>query len=411
MTLKKSILILILISLIPLLKGLDSSISRLFEYFLYNRSFNSSQVQIFEMLFTLGFAVGSLLGGIGIDLWNPKKLLTYSILAIVIPSGIIQILDINALIIIHRFILGAFLGFLMILLQVYLFEIAPTKHKGKFLIIFFLTGSIGGLGLYAYQSIFMADSNVADLKYVYSQLPYAVFPLLILFIIRQIPNKLYTDKLKYPDLKSVFLMNKKFILIILILLSIISVYGNAHMYFFVTSHLMFENNLESIWSITSYSGTFGSIISIFLIDSVGRKKLFLFGCKALILISFINSIVFLFLSNFYVIFGLVNLYFFLFSLAISMSVLIIILEYLPSGYRGRGLIIFSIISWIPNGLNKIYLNALSVEWKYTLSTSSIVIFGVLITGYLIIRKYLIDTKGLTLDEIESKIIDNKNNVA
>lgn len=411
MTLKKSILILILISIIPLLKGLDSSISRLFEYFLYNRSFNSSQVQIFEMLFTLGFAIGSLLGGIGTDLWNPKKLLIYSILLIVIPSGIIQILDINALIIIHRFILGAFLGFLMILLQVYLFEIAPTRHKGKFLILFFLAGNIGGLGLYAYQSIFIADGNVSDLKYVFSQLPYAVFPLLILFIIRQIPNKLYTNKLKYPDLKSVFLMNKKFILIILILLSIISVFGNAHMYFFVTSHLKFENKLYSLSAITSYSGTFGLVISIFLIDSIGRKRLFLFGCKSLIIISFINAVVFLFISNFYVILGLVNLYFFLFSLTISMSILIIILEYMPSGYRGRGLIIFSIISWIPNGLNKIYLNVLNVEWKYTLSISSIVIFGVLITGYLITRKYLVDTRGLTLDEIESKIIDNKNNVA
>ena len=405
MRLKKSILILIFISIIPLLNGFNSSISRLFEFSLYNSSFNNAQIQIFDFLFTLGFAVGSLLGGIGIDLWNPKKILIYSVLAIVIPSGIVQFIDNNALIIGQRFILGTFLGLLLILLQVYLFETAPANHKGKFLVLFFLAGGIGGSLFYAFQSFFIIDNKLSSFYYARSILPFIVFPLLIFIVIRQIPNKLYTGNLRYADLKSVFLMHKRYILIVFILLSTIVVFGNASMYFFVTSHLIIDNNLESVWAINSISTTLGAIVGIFLIDSVGRKRLFLFGCKALIFISFVNSIIFLFINNFYVIVGLVNLYSFLFSITISVSILIIVFEYLPSGYRGRGLIIYSIICWIPQTLNKLYLHIHDIKSPYTLSISSFVVFGIVLAGYFIIRKYLIDTRGLTLDEIELRIFE------
>ncbi len=403
MTFKKSLLILVFISMIPLLKGYNSSVSRIFEIILNNLSLNNAQIQLFDMLFALGFAMGSLLGGIGIDLWNPKKLVVYSILSIVIPSGIIQFWDITALIIGHHVILGFSLGLLMVLFQIYLFEMVPTYHKGKFLVLFFLAGSIGGFSFYALQPVFSIEGNLSDLKYGLTQLPFAVLPLLVLLIIRHIPHKLYPNHLKDGGLKRVFLGNKKFIPVILVLLSTMAVFGNAGVYFFATSHLVSENRLEWIWTITSLSGTLGSVLGIFLIDSVGRKKLFLFGCKALIGVSLVNSFVFLFLSNFYVVFGLVSLYFFLFSLTIGMSIRIIVLEYLPSGYRGRGLIIYSIVSWIPLVLNRVYINLLDVKSAYTLSISSFVLFGIIITGYLIARKYLIDTKGMTLDEIESAI--------
>lgn len=410
MTTKKSLLILVFISIIPLIKGYDSSVSKIFEFFLNNRSFNNAQIQIFDMLFILGFAMGSLLGGIGIDLWNPKKLVVYSVLSIVISSGIMQLWDANAIIIGHRFILGTFLGLLMVLFQVYLFEITPTNHKGKLLVIFFLAGSIGWFGFYALHPIFTVDGNLSNLKYTYTQLPYAILPLLVLLIIRHIPNKLYPNHLNDAGLKRVLLGNKKFIPVILVLLSTIAVFGNANVYFFATSQLIFENKVEWIWTITSLSGILGSIISILLIDKVGRKKLFLFGCKALILISFVNSFVFLFINKFYWVFGLVSLYYFLFSLTIGMSALIIVLEYLPSKYRGRGLIVYSVVSWIPHVLKKVYINVLDIKSPYTLSISSLVIFGIILTGFFFIRKYLIDTKGLTLDEIESAIID-KNQVS
>lgn len=403
MTFKKSLLILVFISIIPLLKGYDCSVSRIFEIFFNNLSLNNAQIQLFDMLFTLGFAMGSLLGGIGIDLWNPKKLVVYSVLSIVIPSGIIQVWDIPVLIIGHHVILGTFLGLLMVLFQVYLFEMAPTNHKGKFLVLFYLAGNIGEFSFYALLPVFSIEGNLSDLKYGFTQLPFAVLPLLVLLILRHIPQKLYPNPLQDAGLKRVFLGNKKFIPVILVLLATMAVFGNAGVYFFATSPLVFENLPEWIWTITSLSGTLGSVLSIFLIDSVGRKKLFLFGCKALMIISFVNSFVFMFLSNFYVVFGLVNLYFFLFSLTIGMSIRIIVLEYLPSGYRGRGLIMYSVVSWIPLVLNRGYINLLDVKSAYTLSISSFVLFGIIITGYLIARKYLIDTKGMSLDEIESAI--------
>lgn len=403
MKLKTYILIIILIGIIPMLKGFDSQTSSLFGYYLSNGSYTSFQVQFFKMLFALGFAIGSIIGGIGVDKWNPKKLLIYSIITISLASVIVQVVDINACIIIHRFILGGILGLLMILLQVYLFEISPTNHRGKFLTIFYLVGIIGGLGYIAFISIFLKGKSLTEIEYIRFQLPSAILPLLVLFVVKYIPNKLYTDNIKYSNLKSVFFTNNKFILTTMIVLTIISVFVNPNMYSYVSTHMLLKSDFNLILALTAYSGAIGSLICVFLIDSVGRRKLFLLGCRLLIILSFINIIAFLFISNTDLIIGFISFYLFSYSLTLGMTTFIIILEYLPNGYRGRGLIIYSIFNWGVNTLNNSYIKLFDLESKYSLSIASIVIFGILITGHFIIRKYLIETKGLTLNEIESKI--------
>ena len=401
MSLKKSVFVLLILSIIPILMGYDSQLSSYYGILISNQQLPSYYVDIFNMCFNLTASIGLLVGAFAIDKWNVRKFVTIILALLSVSSLLLQFYDSYAFILFQRFVLGFSSGFLLISCKVFITDIADPKHRGKFLFFFLGASTIGFVSFQIFNSYFYL--TLADFSYANFQIPFIILPLFLFFIIRDLPNNSSVVSNDLYSFKYIFKPKQKVLLLIMLLLALLTTFANSNLYFYVTSRIIFEQQNELLGLFPTFTGVTGTIFGFIFIDIFGRKGLLRFGIIALIISAATNIVVSVITDDPYIIIGFFYLYSFLFSFAIISTSFIIILEYLPSQIRGRGMLLFTIIWWIPNAINNILNTRLIIDSKYNVIISSLILLTTLTISLVITRRHLIETKGLSLEEIKNRI--------
>ncbi|TGV00237.1 sugar porter family MFS transporter [Flavivirga rizhaonensis] len=148
-----------------------------------------------------------------------------------------------------------------------------------------------------------------------------------------------------------------------------------------------------------------TIIAMFLVDKIGRKKLLKWGSLGMALSLFILGIAFSFdLKNTYFILFLILSFIAFFSLSAGPIIWVLISEMLPNEIRSAGISIATFFLWITNYLVSLTFPVLLNTFKGRLSGITFSVYGIfcLLLFYYAI-KYLLETKGKTLEEIKDLI--------
>ncbi|MDE5416817.1 sugar porter family MFS transporter [Labilibaculum sp. DW002] len=401
MSLKKSVFVLLILSIIPILMGYDSQLSTHYEHLLANQQHPSYYVDIFNFCFSLPASIGLLVGAFAVDKWNVRKFVTIILALLSASSLLLQFLDSYGFLLSQRFVLGFSSGFLLISCKVFITDIADPKHRGKFLFFFLGASTIGFVSFQIFNSYFY--EILADFSYASLQIPFIILPLFLFFIIRYLPNNSSVPKNNLYSLKYLFKPKQRVLILIMVLVATLTTFANWNLYFYVSSQIIFEQQNDLLGLLPTFTGIAGTIFGFIFIDIFGRRGLLKFGIIALIICSATNLVVSLITAEPLLIFGFLYLYSFLFSFTILSTGFIIILEYLPSQIRGRGMLLFSIIWWVPDTINNILNKTLILDSNYNVAISSLIILTTLTISLVITRRHLIETKGLSLEAIKNRI--------
>ena len=155
--------------------------------------------------------------------------------------------------------------------------------------------------------------------------------------------------------------------------------------------------------------TVTTIIAMFIIDKVGRKKLIYYGVSGMILSLLATAFYFSFADTLglSVYFMLSSFLFYVFCCAISISAVVWVLlsEMYPNSVRGLAMSIAGFALWIGTFL----IGQLTPWMLETLSPSgTFVLFAVMCVPYMLIMwKCVPETAGMSLEEIEQYWTRNK----
>lgn len=381
--------------------GYDSQLSTHYEHLFANQQLPSYYVDIFNFCFSLAASIGLLFGAFAVDKWNVRKFVTIILALISASSLLLQFLDSYGYILFQRCVLAFSSGFLLISCKVFITDIADPKHRGKFLFFFLGASTIGYVSIQNFSYYFHV--TLADFSYASLQIPFIILPLFLFFIIRDLPNNSNAHKNNPYSLTYLLKPKQRILILIMVLVAILTSFANFNLYFYVSSLILFEQNNELLGLFPAFTGIAGTIFGFIFIDIIGRRRLLKFGIIALIICSATNLVVSIITDESLLIFGFLYLYSFLFSFTILSTGFIIILEYLPSQIRGRGMLLFSIIWWISDTINNILNKTLILDLEYNVAISSLIMLTSLSIGFVIVKKHLIETKGLSLVEIKNKI--------
>ncbi|MCT4643664.1 MAG: MFS transporter [Carboxylicivirga sp.] len=400
MTLKRTILVLIAFSTIPLLQGFDTTANHIYKYLLTDKVFNELYFKVYDLAFNLMSALGLLIGGLAVDKWNIKRLVTINVIGLSLVSLVLQFTDSIVLIVVQRLIMAFVFGSLIMSFKVLLTDMSMPGHRGKILFAFLGVGTIGGLVFYVASLLEPNNINVG-ITYAQFQIATALLPLLLLFISRYMPAR--PERHKIHTFKYLFKPQQRIILLVMIVFALLISFANSNLFFYVASHIAFEEEIYYSNIIPQVIGLLALISGILSIDRFGRLGLLKIGFIALITSAVANIIVSVFVDQVIVVYVFLNLYQFLYSYTVASTVIILVLEYLPGPVRGRGMVLLAFTWWLPDILNNYMNSTLIFHSDYNVAISSVIIIVVLISVRYMLQGRLLETNGLKPDEIKSKL--------
>jgi SP family arabinose:H+ symporter-like MFS transporter len=148
-----------------------------------------------------------------------------------------------------------------------------------------------------------------------------------------------------------------------------------------------------------FVNTLFTFIAIYSIDKIGRKPLLKFGATGVILSLLVVSFLFFLGHSYtnYVIIGIV-LYIACYAFSLGPVQFVISTEIFPTKIRGRALTISTFFLW---GTNAVVGQVFPSMLGYFGPAGTFLIFGIIcLPGLLFINKFIPETKGKTLEEIQ-----------
>ncbi|MBK3518653.1 MFS transporter [Carboxylicivirga marina] len=334
-----------------------------------------------------------------------KKIALVDLIGLSVVSLILQFNDSFILIILQRFVLCFTFGYLMIGFKVLITEVANPLHRGKIL-FGFLNISIVGVLIYRYwYGSFEINIAELDITYAHLQIPYFILPLLILLVIKYLPGSRINESRNALTFSYFFKPIRKKLLLAMIVLAILLSFANSQLFFLMLLQKSIDVQRNYIDTISLAIWLVAAITGVLSIDYFGRKGLLQFGMIALMIFAAIIIVVSLVANSPMVVWVSICLYYFLSIYTITTTATIIILEYLPNAIRGRGMILFALICWVPNTINNAAIYPSIFDSEYLVYIVSITSLVVLITSYFLFENRLVETKKMSLDKIETAIID------
>jgi len=455
-----------------LLFGFDTGvISGAIPFFQQDFQLSNSMIENITTAGLLGAVIGALLTGRLSDIIGRKKtILTAAIIFVVgaVWSGWAP----NAQVLMYaRLFIGLAIGISSFSVPLYIAEISPSKMRGRLVSLFQLLITIGILVSYLSDLAFANNNNVESWR---PMLYAGIIPGLILFIgiiflpetprwllskgreeesrkilfrieepglvedsIRQIKNEIEKDK-KRPHFSEVFKPWLRNALIIAVGIMFFQQFVGINTVIYYSPKIFmivgFEGARAGIWGSVSVGivNVSFTIISLFLIDKLGRRKLYFIGLGGIVASLFALGLVFALhtsLGDMGKWMAIVFVWIYIAFFAISLGPLgwLIISEVFPLRVRGIGSSIGSLSNWFFNGvvaftffkIVKLFTVAgtgiVTQEQLYNTATNSFVTkaidngnpsgafwfytaIGILaiIWGYF----YLPETKGISLEKIE-----------
>lgn len=390
----------------------------------------------------IGCIIGAIFIGKPSDIFGSRSMLKFlAVLFVITALGTGLAPNFNVFII-ARIIGGIAIGGASVLSPIYISEISPAESRGRLGSVFQLAIVIGILLAFA-ADLALLNTGENNWRYMFLSggVPAIVF-FSMLFFVPGSPRWLVKAG-KEEEAKRV--LNKLMVtpdsgkLIIEIKQSLVSEDGEKKEKLFQGKNLNFVligiavavfNQLTGINIVMYYSADIfrsvgfstdsaiwqtviigatnlvATIIGMSLIDKVGRKRLLLLGSLSmagfLILFGIFTLVGY---KGFGLLFLLVG---FAFSFAASSGVTIWVLlsELFPNTIRARACSISSFSNWVVNSASAFLFPIVLAAFPENIGLgSSFIFYGITtLVAYFFYRKYLLETKGKTLEEMDQNII-------
>ena len=387
--------------------------------------------------------LGALIGAIGsgrmTDYYGRRRSLLIAAGGFIIGTLLSSFADSIAILIAGRFIVGLAIGIASFAVPLYLSEIAPTRIRGAIVILNTITVTGGIVLAYLIDYVY---APAGDWRWMFAM---GVFPAILLglgtLLLPRSPRWLiqmglkeqaritlckirgpheveselaaiegvkYTDKTRWIE---VWQPKFRAVLLVGILLAVIQqVSGiNTILYYAPTifQYAGFQNSSSEIMAtlgmgLTNFVFT---IIALFLVDRVGRRKLLLFGLGLMTLSLLVVAL------NFYAgihsaitkIITLTSLSVFVAAYALSIGCLfwLIIAEIYPLKIRGLAMSIATTANWTANMI--VSLTFLSLMQSLSPTSTFLIFTGSSLLSFLFCYFWVPETKAVSLELIESNL--------
>ncbi len=340
---------------------------------------------------------------------------------------------------IYRFIGGLGVGMASTLSPVYIAEVSPADIRGKFVSLNQLTIVIGILIAY-FTNYLLVGIGPNNWRWMFASEAFpAVIFLAALFFVPESPRWLYKKK---RDDEAFDVLNKiagfeyakrisgeikktlnheekgsfkellnprlRFVMIIGILLAVLQQWCGINVIFFYAPVIFqktgigIDSSLFQTIIIGLVNLTF-TIVAMRLIDKVGRKKLLLIGSAGMVVTYLLIGACFYlnFLHGIHVLI-LILMTIAFYAISLAPVVWVLISEIYPNRIRGEAMSVATFFLWIASFVLTLTFPILQENvgesvtfWLYA---------GICLLGWLFIYRYVPETKGKSLEELEEELI-------
>jgi sugar porter (SP) family MFS transporter len=397
----------------------------------------------------IGCILGTILIGRPGDLYGAKRLLQLLAIMFFSSSAGCAIATDISFFIVFRFIGGLAIGGASVLCPVYISEISPPKHRGVLASTFQLAIVLGILMslISNYLLLNIGDQNWRWMMFS-GAIPAVAFFLMLLVIrksprwlvkngridearkniedlssheidtdqtIREIQDSIHTEN----TAKRINLFKKPYrkIIFIGIFVGIFSQLTGIGVVFYYSSQIFsiagFSNDTSMVQSvILGVTNLIFTLIAMTIIDKVGRKKLLLFGQLGMVVVLGLFGYGLLSgnITGYWLV-GLLVAYIAFFAASQGVVVWVLLSEMFPNIIRARGASMGSFANWIISASLNFFFPVVigffgTTQAAQQLGMSYAFIFFAVVTfiGYLYLKKYIIETKGKTLEHIEKEVL-------
>ncbi|MBN2485210.1 MAG: sugar porter family MFS transporter [Bacteroidales bacterium] len=413
----------------------------------------------------VGAFLGAIFGGRLTDILGRKKIIIYTSIIFAIASILCGISPSPAFLIVSRILIGVAIGISSIAVPLYISEISPAKIRGALVSSFQLMITIGILVSYFSDLAFADESNPFSWRWMFYV---GVFPAIVLFVgmifmpetprwllskgrneegekvLKKVENPSdFQDSLKKINeeiekdksaarFKDIFVATWKTPIFIAIGIMFVQQFVgiNTVIYYAPTIFLLagFSGAKAAIAATVSVGtiNVLSTVVSMFLIDKLGRRKLYFIGLVGMCLSLVALGSFFFFKDTLgdslkWATVASILIYIIFFALSLGPLGWLIISEIFPTKYRGVGVSIGSFSNWFFNAI--VAFTFLKLAWLFTGEgmeiTKEVIVDGiaktetdpnpagaffiyaaVAIIGIIWGYKYIPETKGKTLEEIE-----------
>jgi sugar porter (SP) family MFS transporter len=340
--------------------------------------------------------------------------------------------------VIFRFIGGIAIGGASVLSPMYISEIAPPKYRGRFTITFQLAIVIGILVAF-FSDYLLLETGQNNWRYMFiaGGIPASIFLILLFFVAesprwlvkggrteeaRRIITSLDSDIDAEKTISEIsFSINKEIVgrgvylfkkpyrrlVIIGILIGMFNQFTGINVVMYYATDIFRSAGFSTNSAIgqtvlIGLTNVIFCLVGMILIDRVGRKKLLLTGAIGMSVFLGIFAYVFFagYINGFALLFCLIGFTAF-FGATMGSVVWVLLSEMFPNNIRARGSSIGSFSLWFFNGLASFLFPVVVGAFKNGTGTAYAFTFYAIATflSFFFFRKYLIETKGKSLEEI------------
>lgn len=397
----------------------------------------------------VGCILGTILTGIPGDTYGAKRLMQILAIMFFISSAGCGLAGNISVFIIFRFIGGLAIGGSSVLCPVYISEISPPKHRGVLAATFQLAIVVGIL-LSLISNYLLMNTGAQNWRLMlFSGAVPAVIFFLMLLVIRKSPRWLIKkgrieearkniEELSSHEIdtertiieieesinienvgKSIDLFKKPFrkIIFIGIFVGIFSQLTGIGVVFYYSSQIFsiagFSSDTAMAQSvILGATNLIFTLIAMAVIDKVGRKKLLLFGQMGMVIVLGLFGFGLLtgHISGYWLV-ALLVAYIAFFAASQGAVVWVLLSEMFPNIIRARGASLGSFANWgVSASLNFLFpvvigfFGTTLAAHQTGLSYAFIFLAVVTFIGFIYLKKYIIETKGKTLEQIEKEVL-------
>jgi len=397
----------------------------------------------------IGCILGTILIGRPGDLYGAKRLL--QLLAIMFLASSVGCAAANniSVFIISRFIGGLAIGGASVLCPVYISEISPPKHRGVLASTFQLAIVLGILFSLITNYLLL---NIGDQNWrwmLFSGAIPAVAFFLMLLVIRKSPRwlvkkgRIAEARKNIEDLSSheidtdqtiidiqesihtenlskrINLFKKPYrkVIFIGIFVGIFSQLTGIGVVFYYSAQIFsiagFSGDSSMFQSvILGVTNLVFTLIAMSVIDKVGRKSLLLFGQLGMVLVLGLFGYGLLSgnIAGYWLV-ALLVAYIAFFAASQGVVVWVILSEMFPNIIRARGASMGSFANWVVSASLNFFFPVVigffgTTQTAQQIGMSYAFIFFAFVTfiGYIYLKKYIVETKGKTLEQIEKQVL-------
>jgi sugar porter (SP) family MFS transporter len=416
----------------------------------------------------IGAVLGALSSGRITDIFGRKKVILVTSIIFAAGAILTGASPTPGFLAFSRIVLGIAIGVSSFAVPLYISEISPTKTRGALVSSFQLMITIGILASYFSNLAIADESNAFSWRWMFYV---GVFPAIILFVgmlflpetprfligkgkeekgrkilsrvespelvetaIKRIKDDIEKDKKAATNWTEIFKPWLRTALIIAIGIMFVQQFVgiNTIIYYAPTVFIIagFAGPKAAIAATVSVGvvNVLSTVLSMFLIDKIGRRKLYFIGLTGMAVALAALGTFFLLKDNLgpslkYITVASILIYIFFFAISLGPLGWLIISEIFPLKVRGLGMSIGSLSNWLFNAI--VTFTFLKLAWAFTAPGMEIIKEGaaeadpnpagaffvysaIAILGILWGIKYIPETKGVTLEEIEDHWREGKS---